>query len=536
MSRLTGNFETDLPPPDALAACADAIDGLGWEIASVTSNQIISYADTESEYPAMVEIEVSDSGPGSDVRITGSDADKDSLERDELVAELDRVRGAIRASIEAVVEASAVTDSEAVRPTNSRSSATQPSGMAIQTLLCPTEESRFYLAFVTNLLALVALAAILVLVFRVSPVAVAILVLLVLVLLVLGRIHTRLDRSRLLGRAMRVTAASLPEVHAVVTDVCKQLGYTRPIDVYVIDNADVKVSVFSYLGTRIILIDGSLVAGLLETDRAGLTFLIGRSIGQLRAEHQRFELMTAVLSLAAPLVNFPLSPLGPLTRPYGRATVYSGDQIGLVCCGDLGAALATLERLLVGNELSPRIDRTVLIEQAEHVRAGLLPRLAQLMQPVPHLTNRYLNLMFFARRRYPESLQPFISSMTEQDRARLDALWDTSPHCPASDYSGPPLGKPSTVAPSVPEPQLEAEPAFDEPPAEDLSAPPSRVAVADAEEKVRLEVDLSKLPPPRSKSASSARPPRSSPRPKARPGAKQDLSKLPPPQPGTGDG
>src|SRR5437764_647680 len=121
-----------------------------------------------------------------------------------------------------------------------------------------------------------------------------------------GWIATRVARSRLLGRAMRVTEESLPEVHAVLTDVCQQLDYTRPIDVYVVDKAAAPASVFSYLGMRIILFEGSLVAGLLEKERAGLTFLIGRFIGQLNAEHQRSELMSAAVSMAGTLANVPL--------------------------------------------------------------------------------------------------------------------------------------------------------------------------------------------------------------------------------------
>lgn len=44
----------------------------------------------------------------------------------------------------------------------------------------------------------------------------------------------------------------------------------------------------SYLGTRLIQIEGDLAAELLDQERhSELTYLIGRHIGQLKARHQR---------------------------------------------------------------------------------------------------------------------------------------------------------------------------------------------------------------------------------------------------------
>src|SRR2546421_5817963 len=101
MTRLSGEFQTDLAPLDALAACADAIDGLGWRIETVKGDRIVSYAGSDSmrETPR-IEVVVSNSTHTTDLRIIGSDTDANPLETDELIAELNRARDAIQASVE----------------------------------------------------------------------------------------------------------------------------------------------------------------------------------------------------------------------------------------------------------------------------------------------------------------------------------------------------------------------------------------------------------------------------------------------------
>jgi Protein of unknown function (DUF2510) len=100
MTSLAGEFQTDLPMPDALAACAEAVHGLGWKIESVEPKRIVSYADSGADAPPKIEITLDDLGADTDVRIIGSDTEGSRLEKDELVAELNRVRDAIEASID----------------------------------------------------------------------------------------------------------------------------------------------------------------------------------------------------------------------------------------------------------------------------------------------------------------------------------------------------------------------------------------------------------------------------------------------------
>jgi hypothetical protein len=105
-------------------------------------------------------------------------------------------------------------------------------------------------------------------------------------------------RSRLLGGAVRVSETTFPDLQSVFDEVRARLNYHKHVDVYVTDKVDGGSSMTSYLGTRLILIEGGLVAELLGEDHhAELTYLIGRHIGQLKARHQRLTPVMLAISM-----------------------------------------------------------------------------------------------------------------------------------------------------------------------------------------------------------------------------------------------
>jgi hypothetical protein len=180
----------------------------------------------------------------------------------------------------------------------------------------------------------------------------------------------------------------------------------------------------SYLGTRILLIEGGLVSELLKPGRsAQLTFLIGRSIGALRAKHSRLDLLVILLAFVDALKYVSL-----FLRPWYRATVYSGDQIGMVCCSDLDAALQATRRLLVGGDLAAELHAGTVLPQACLVQRRLLPRLVQLTDAEPHVTNRYANLICFARYHDPMLWERLRASVDVEHAQALERLWERSPY------------------------------------------------------------------------------------------------------------
>jgi hypothetical protein len=231
-------------------------------------------------------------------------------------------------------------------------------------------------------------------------------------------------RSRLLGGAVRVSDVSLPGLQSVFDEVRARLDYHQQVDVYVVDKVSGGSLMTSYLGTRLILIEGDLVAELLgEGRRAELAFLIGRHIGQLKARHQRLQLILIVLSVIDSLKFLQI-----FLAPYFRATTRSGDQIAAACCGDIRATALMMNRLLVGKELGPQLDIRGVLDQAAIVRQGLLPRLAQMFQSQPHATNRYLNLLAFFARVAPDQVSAWKATLDEATVRRLAAVLSASPN------------------------------------------------------------------------------------------------------------
>jgi hypothetical protein len=231
-------------------------------------------------------------------------------------------------------------------------------------------------------------------------------------------------RARLLGNSVKVTPVSFPELQTLLGEVCAQLGYMGRVDVYVADKSDPSVKLTTYLGTRIILIEGGLIAELLDPPKqTQLRFLIARHVGALKARQYRLDPLLAMLQ-AADALQF----VKPFLLPYYRSIAYSGDQIGLACCGSVEAALEATGRLLVGKELADRLPLGGVLPQAALVKERLLPRFAQFLSPTPHVINRYLNLLMYGRLTDSEAWDRLSGSLTASERFELDQLWMSSPH------------------------------------------------------------------------------------------------------------
>jgi hypothetical protein len=238
-------------------------------------------------------------------------------------------------------------------------------------------------------------------------------------------------RARLLGNSLRVSPEALPMLDSIIEDVRARLDYRGRIDFYVSEQTSEPVALWNFMGTRIVVLEGSMVADLQEEgNRPQLHFLLGSVLGTLKSRHQRFTLVLVLLEFQKNL-RF----LNLFLAPYFRATVYSGDQIGAACCNDVRSSVSLMNRLLVGAELAPSVAARGVLTQAASVNVRWLPRLMQMFMSTPHLTNRYLNLMAFIGKAYPDDTRAYLDSLDPSTRERLTMAIESSPHHRAGEAS-----------------------------------------------------------------------------------------------------
>lgn len=237
-------------------------------------------------------------------------------------------------------------------------------------------------------------------------------------------------RAKLLGRAARVTPQSFSVLSAAADEVKHQLDCTKPVEIFILSQAEDPVRLSSFFGTHVLLMDGDLVAELVKPEnRSQLDFILATYLGKLKIKALAWE----PAHIAIDALNLP-RVLNFLIAPWERATVYTGDQVAAVCCGSLDESIIALNRLLVGKDLARSVGMSGLMNQATSVRRSWLPRLQQLYSRYPHLTNRYLNLLSFAdqsapaeARAFHESLDPATDARVRDASARLARLRERGP-------------------------------------------------------------------------------------------------------------
>jgi hypothetical protein len=282
----------------------------------------------------------------------------------------------------------------------------------VDTLRHPTEGSRFAIACVASAAVVSVAVAVLLSIGHAGQLAVILLGIVLVFLLI--RLLLALWRIRLLADAVRVSPATLPDVQAVVDEVRGTLAYDGRAEVFVVDKiprvmagAGTSIALTSFFGVRVIVIEGEVVGDLSDVrERQQFVFLVATVFGALKARHTRWTPVLLALQLTG------LTKLVSLfIYPWYRATVYTGDRIASACCGDLDTSLQAAYRALVGPEVAPHLRSGGLVQQALAARRNVVLRLSQLVRPVPHATNRYLELLSFATRGEPVAFQAFYAGL-----------------------------------------------------------------------------------------------------------------------------
>jgi hypothetical protein len=263
---------------------------------------------------------------------------------------------------------------------------------AFLSLKHPLQRRRFILALFFALILFPLIAAGLV-----AGTVVLIVPLIALLLWMAGRVLY----AQFLGNSIVVSELNYPRIQRITEGLKTTIGYQKPVTTFVYEQGNFNAALMKFFFYRraVFLNSELLEAGVTDDE---LRWLIGRFIGYLRARRQA-GFWGWTIRAAQPLLIFT-----PLLLPYERALVYSGDRVALaVINGDISTAVSAMQKLLVGRQLGYSVNPSGLVDQHRLVKGSFFAFLARMWTPFPHMTARYVDLIGFARERYPEPYARF---------------------------------------------------------------------------------------------------------------------------------
>ena len=277
-------------------------------------------------------------------------------------------------------------------------------------LLHPSEASRYALALFV-VLPLTALGILVV--FGTMGIA----LLIIPAVLFMSWFATGITRARFLGSAVRVSDVNFPEIYQALLDAKQELSYPGAVDVFVYPEGEVNAFLLSLFRRKFVLIPAGAVSERWVAADNEVKWLISRFIGALRSKHHRINILRVLIDCTEKLFVLNL-----LFYPYERATQYSGDQIGLAVTRDLSAAVRMMTKFFVGKDVVDRVNIRGLVAQADEIHSSFFALLARLLSPFPHLADRYLNLLAFARSRFPTAFNEYLSHYDDVTRSEILAM------------------------------------------------------------------------------------------------------------------
>lgn len=199
----------------------------------------------------------------------------------------------------------------------------------------------------------------------------------------------RIVEARLRGGAVIVSEDNFPEIAERTEAVSQQLGYKKPVTVFVVQDGEINAFLWRVFGRKYLALNSGLVQAMSPDEQ---TFIIARFIGALQARYLRFH---EAASFVSGLER--LWVLNVLILPYLRTTVLSGDRVGLMVCGEFDTARRCLDKMLIGNDLWGRLSLDGVLAQGQELRQTIFRTLSTLFSAHPHMTDRYIELVTYAR-------------------------------------------------------------------------------------------------------------------------------------------
>lgn len=236
--------------------------------------------------------------------------------------------------------------------------------------------------------------------------------------LFLAWFYASLLKINLMANALKVSPNNFQDIHRLVEEVKMELSFNKKIEVYIVDENAINAFIVNRLANRFLILNSELIKDMqIGEKKLQLKWIVGRFIGAMKSKQIRFTFLTSFFEASEQLFFLNLFIL-----PYVRATQYTGDNYGLALCKDLKQAMITFDKILVGNELAKMVKFKGILDQSKQIRFNFFTFLARLFSPFPHTVSRYMNLLAFAKWRYPDLFENYIRQFDLTDSLEISYL------------------------------------------------------------------------------------------------------------------
>lgn len=276
----------------------------------------------------------------------------------------------------------------------------------------PSERSRFILALVFSIPLLLGVAA---LVFASYGSLLFFIGLAVLFMWIVYEIFY----AKFVANAIRVSGSNYPRLQDLLVEMKAQIGTDKKVDMFVYQQGEFNAYFKRFFTRRAVFLNSELLEQGVSDDE--LRWLIGRFLGRIRSR-ELTNVFGWIIAIAKKLLIFNL-----FLMPYERATAYTGDRVALACInGDISVAVSTMNKLLVGRGLGYSVNPAGIVEQNRDVKGSFFAFLARLMSDLPHTIPRYVDMIGFANKKFPDEFQKFVAENPSFQSIASNASSDTA--------------------------------------------------------------------------------------------------------------
>jgi len=215
------------------------------------------------------------------------------------------------------------------------------------------------------------------------------------------RLWQTVEKSRMLGTAVKVTPKQFPQLYALAERCATTLQIPVPT-MYVAPNiGSLNAHTFGTQDDACIVLNAALVDNLSSEE---LLDVIGHECGHIQNDHAVYMTTLYFLTQAgSQFLRWAAKPATLALKGWARRAEITCDRAGVICTRSLDASVSTLVKLALGSRtLWKDIDLDEYLRQMEESRGP--GRLDELGQSHPYLPKRVAALRAFAETAYFRSL------------------------------------------------------------------------------------------------------------------------------------